>query len=501
MNRNKIFIGVYSSIVLFASLARGGHDLWAATAVTLAATLTLVTFLTLTREFRWPMAPWLFLTLGVGLLLSFLGASNKSEAWMSLKDILTSLLLFLLAANIFRNENDWAFFAAFFVPGFWILAVFALAGLPRPLINPNLEAAFLLLWFPVLLDRYLSSLGAGSGTQWYWLSGLLGAGITFAGTGSVSAWAVLILVLVAWSRQMGVRWKLLLVIAGVVGLGLLLFKWETTSSVANRLAWWRTAVNMFLAHPWTGVGLGNYPSAFLAYRVPSGENTLSAHSWFFQILAEMGLVGLIAFLGVIAYLIKMFSRFQDRSNLQKSFALGAVATSVYCLANVGGEYFFLRILVPMFFVGLLSPVLVSARPRMSVVFLSAGIFVLSIPFVVAPFLASRHQVTGQIYLSQADVEQAEKSFRIAAHIDPWNWESRAALARIAYDRSLFQQDTSFYDEAISLQKEAIRLNGLNGRLWWDLGRYTASRGAASTDSEKYFQKARDLGFISSSSIS
>ena len=61
-----------------------------------------------------------------------------------------------------------------------------------------------------------------------------------------------------------------------------------------RLVYWHAAIRMFLTHPLTGIGLGGYATAFPYFKRAAGENTLFAHGLFWQILAETGLIGIVA---------------------------------------------------------------------------------------------------------------------------------------------------------------------------------------------------------------
>ncbi|WP_119072494.1 O-antigen ligase family protein [Aggregatilinea lenta] len=68
-------------------------------------------------------------------------------------------------------------------------------------------------------------------------------------------------------------------------------------AIVERLAHWQAALNMARAHPWLGVGLGNYEAAYNDYRVPSWPRPLGhAHNDYLNLLAETGIVGLTAYL-------------------------------------------------------------------------------------------------------------------------------------------------------------------------------------------------------------
>ena len=82
------------------------------------------------------------------------------------------------------------------------------------------------------------------------------------------------------------------------------------SGYANRSIFWRVAVETWLANPITGQGPGTYASAFLgSVNVPFEPLFVAAHSFWFDTLAEMGLVGTAAFV----FLIWQTTRLANRS--------------------------------------------------------------------------------------------------------------------------------------------------------------------------------------------
>ena len=67
-------------------------------------------------------------------------------------------------------------------------------------------------------------------------------------------------------------------------------------AILERIAHWQAAINMAQDRLWTGFGFGNYPVVYDAYRLPFWEEPLGhAHNIYLNILAEMGVWGLIAY--------------------------------------------------------------------------------------------------------------------------------------------------------------------------------------------------------------
>ncbi|GAC1426428.1 MAG: hypothetical protein NVS4B1_04540 [Ktedonobacteraceae bacterium] len=91
-------------------------------------------------------------------------------------------------------------------------------------------------------------------------------------------------------------------------LGLIAISFKSPSaqdySTAERLAHWIAGINMFLDHPFTGVGIGNYGTAYKPYHVTIFVNSLDhAHNYYINISAETGIIGLTTF---VLLLIAMF---------------------------------------------------------------------------------------------------------------------------------------------------------------------------------------------------
>ncbi len=79
-------------------------------------------------------------------------------------------------------------------------------------------------------------------------------------------------------------------------------------SVIERLAHWIAALRMWELSPWFGIGPGNYAAVYPQVRLPRWEEPLGhAHNIYLNVLAENGLVGLVAYLvmwgGVVGWLV------------------------------------------------------------------------------------------------------------------------------------------------------------------------------------------------------
>jgi len=99
---------------------------------------------------------------------------------------------------------------------------------------------------------------------------------------------------------------------------------QANFAIVERLAHWQAAQAMAQAHPWLGVGLGNYAAAYPQFRLFNWENALGhAHIIYLNILAETGVLGLVTYVtlwsAVIALTIRAISQ---TTGTRRGLALG-----------------------------------------------------------------------------------------------------------------------------------------------------------------------------------
>jgi O-antigen ligase len=72
---------------------------------------------------------------------------------------------------------------------------------------------------------------------------------------------------------------------------------DANFAVLERVAHWQAAWAMWTDHPWIGVGIGNYESAYSRYALPLWPLALGhAHNYYLNVAAEAGILGLSAYL-------------------------------------------------------------------------------------------------------------------------------------------------------------------------------------------------------------
>jgi len=300
-------------------------------------------------------AKWVEIALLVVIVLD-LGRAGRWE-WIAFGAV--------LAAALQAAIGLWEFFGGSGAPHLWIAGfrhfrAFGTFGQPNPF------SAYMGLTLPLALGLawgYLGRAWRGSGPArrgplalaalYLALSALLLAGLIASwGRGAWLGFAAALAVMVAFGPR---RAWLGLALAGT-GLLLALALWtggllpggiqarldnaltefvgfrdvrgapisDENFAIIERLAHWQAALGMADAHPWIGVGLGNYEAAYPAYRLPSWPRALGhAHNDYLNLLAETGVIGLAGYVAGWAALVWYTWRARvQRDPLLAGLALG-----------------------------------------------------------------------------------------------------------------------------------------------------------------------------------
>lgn len=85
-------------------------------------------------------------------------------------------------------------------------------------------------------------------------------------------------------------------------------------AIVERMASWQAGWNMFQDNVWLGLGPGNFAAYYLDYALPGWEETGGghAHNYYLNLLAETGVIGLMAYLafifGTFLYVLRCYQR-------------------------------------------------------------------------------------------------------------------------------------------------------------------------------------------------
>ncbi len=102
---------------------------------------------------------------------------------------------------------------------------------------------------------------------------------------------------------------------------------DVNYAVIERLAHWQAALDMARDHFWLGVGFGNYEPAYSQYALINWPYPLGhAHNYYLNLLAEVGVLGLLAYVGVwTAVFWQTLSFIKQHHGLLRGIALGLLA--------------------------------------------------------------------------------------------------------------------------------------------------------------------------------
>ncbi len=104
-------------------------------------------------------------------------------------------------------------------------------------------------------------------------------------------------------------------------------------ALVQRMALWQAGWEMALDNPIVGIGPGNYEAAYPRYFAPGWSEPLPhAHNYYLNTFAELGIVGLVVFLGFcIAVFVRLgqgLREAREPGTVRRTLLLGALAAAV-----------------------------------------------------------------------------------------------------------------------------------------------------------------------------
>jgi O-antigen ligase len=102
-------------------------------------------------------------------------------------------------------------------------------------------------------------------------------------------------------------------------------------AVAERLAHWQAAINMVTAHPYLGVGFGNYATVYPQYQLINWSEPLGhAHNYYLNIFAEVGILGLLGYGKVwITIFCQSWKATSHPDTLSRLVVIGLIGAWIY----------------------------------------------------------------------------------------------------------------------------------------------------------------------------
>lgn len=243
-----------------------------------------------------------------------------------------------------------------------------------------------------------------------------------------------------------------------------------SDSIAERLNWWQTALNIFFANPVIGIGWGNFADYAPAFRPAPGAASIYTHNIALQLLAETGLLGLTTFILIVIAFINDGVRKRLHTMYGQTVPL-IISVSSFLLLNLFDYGFHIPALMLLFFFILGSLADLPHKPKetgdalrlgLGAVFLSAG-FLASLPF-----LANLFYEKGLHYFETNNYTKAAYYLEKSSRLDKSNWRVYSKLAELYYTRYSAENTGNLIDAAVEAQRRAVSIFPESSRLYSDL---------------------------------
>ncbi len=460
-----------AAVIWFAALTKGAHDLWAASCVFTGITALALLFCLGRVLDRRPMR---FLLLGPvvcflgALVLSRFHSYDSGTTLLNTWGWVYSFLSFYLYLNVIESEAD---IEKFYMLASLVTIPIALACLWQDWSYPHFSnvrdvagtftnsialAGFALTFVPFVFERSLRD------RRYQALSITLVIILVLAR--SVWVYACLAIAAFYFSRNTirnAVRSHpvvtSILALLGILLIGAIIviknsMHYGSFGSL-GRMEYWRTGWSMWRANPWMGVGLGAYATAFPYFKTSSVENSLFAHSFPIQFVAETGWAGLVA-LGVFiisAVRLRRKAVLPDRAIYASTLA----AILGYSLITIHMEYWLHQMLLLLLIGTLLYGVPSRTQKIRPLGWLMVGLSLICMsPSWLSLLQASRLVVAGMQSEHESHWLDAERSYRNAISLDKKQagaWEGLSRIERrihqITHDPNHRQRSLEYLQKA------------------------------------------------------
>jgi O-antigen ligase len=374
-------------------------------------------------------------------------------------------------------------------------------------LGPNQLAGFLALLLPIVAGAFLDERRPLRGLS------LLPGIVTMALTGSLGGWVALACGAVAFSalaltRSRG-RGLVTALGTGAAALVVALFLWTPllsklsgSHSLAVRAIYWQATGRIIAQAPVLGVGLDNWQEHYFPLKSDLQQESKKAHNDYLQILAEMGLLGFLAFAAIIgmglrAALVRSTSPTPDPAGNFAWTRIGAAAGLIAFLIHMTVEFDFYEFGVAQALFAVLALVALlrggAAEVRLSKgICAAAATLLFLITMALLCFVAPRalaadselketrqilglveggdlHRLSDATRISQAAQEHnpfEPEAFRLFARVKFHEWDL-LRKARTPDEKKLFEIETTILqalDNAIALRPRSSPLHFEKSRL-------------------------------------
>ncbi len=275
---------------------------------------------------------------------------------------------------------------------------------------------------------------------------------------------------------------------------------DKTISTQARFYMYRNTIRMIRDNFVMGVGFGNFKYVYPRYRdrgewALSGLNTRveQAHSEYLQIFSEVGIIGFLAFLWIIARIGRMIwetvRRFDSTPHSVKGIAMsmGIVATLIHSLFdfNLQNPASGVTFWIVVGFLELVyrskkksswitepTPISfrVPSKKMKGITFLLVAIALGSgICYSVRPLIGDYYLRQGRIYSNFKDWETAFLNFKKGVKYSPYNFDLYFHLGQTCDILKQYEKSVNYYRRAIELHPNFIEARNNLGAVYIRLG--------------------------------
>ena len=236
------------------------------------------------------------------------------------------------------------------------------------------------------------------------------------------------------------------------------------ASSSSRWLWWKEAWQAWERQPWRGTGAGSFE---LTHRMLRTNNIVvtEPHNVPLQFLSETGLVGFFLALACVAVAsVGVLKRLRGRGPAAVALAVLAAAYAIHSLVDF--DWDFVAVTAPFLLsVGaLLGGPAVRDEPRPVWSPLPAAVAVVVVISLLTPWLAERSTDSARAAIAAGRPLQAYRDARTARSLDP------LALDPLLVQAAALEQ----LGDVVAARRryaDAVRLQPLNWRAWYELGRF------------------------------
>lgn len=373
--------------------------------------------------------------------------------------------------------------------------------------NPNFFAGYLLLVFPLIFAKMISTREATKHIFWmvFCFLTVFNIGVTKT-RGAWFAFFIAIICLIDWQviymkknyiitqgkwrMFRGTFWIFLLFSAlFIISIDRFVtiksfFKKEN-ASVSERIFKWKTGWGMIKSHPFFGVGAGNLKVNFANYQAKvkrtsqlKSTSESNLHNEFLQRFAETGIFGIATFLVVFFSFFYFCARLlynkietdKPEGNLVLGLFTGLFAVFVYGLTNF--PFSIIPVISTMFVLfGIAEsyqrkkqislPAPIRINPIIFLVVLVGFCFIIS-QIILPRFVSDKYRLEGDIAVSENDFQTAISKYEKAIKLDYYHSE------RTAYDLGEAYRKLNQIDKAIDAYKISVALRNY-GEVYNNIG--------------------------------